>query len=120
MNDNAKKWVAALRSGEFQQTKGVLRSPEGYCCLGVACEVYRRETGAGEWDDSNQFQGHGDVPPIEVQRWLGLKRANGAMDDDSLCLTERNDDGDSFAQIAAVIESEPDGLFVAAALDEEA
>jgi hypothetical protein len=35
------KWVAALRSGDYQQTKGFLRYDDlssinsGYCCLGV-------------------------------------------------------------------------------------
>jgi hypothetical protein len=29
------KWVAALRSGEYKQTKGYLRNKKGYCCLGV-------------------------------------------------------------------------------------
>lgn len=37
---NRKAWLEALRSGEFKQTKGKLRSRNGaYCCLGVACEV---------------------------------------------------------------------------------
>lgn len=29
------KWLAALRSGEYKQGKGSLKSHEGYCCLGV-------------------------------------------------------------------------------------
>lgn len=33
------KWVDALRSGEYQQTRGVLESATGFCCLGVACKV---------------------------------------------------------------------------------
>jgi hypothetical protein len=32
-------WTAALRSGEYEQTKGYLRTDEGYCCLGVLCEI---------------------------------------------------------------------------------
>jgi hypothetical protein len=42
--------VDALRSGEFPQTTGKLRDETGYCCLGVACEVYRRDLNKGEWD----------------------------------------------------------------------
>jgi hypothetical protein len=34
-----KKWIAALRSGEYEQTGAQLQSPKGFCCLGVACEV---------------------------------------------------------------------------------
>jgi hypothetical protein len=33
------KWVEALRSGRYQQATGKLMTEEGYCCLGVLCEV---------------------------------------------------------------------------------
>lgn len=33
------KWVAALRSGKYTQAKEKLRSPDGFCCLGVACDL---------------------------------------------------------------------------------
>lgn len=32
-------WLTALRSGEYSQTKTRLQDSQGYCCLGVACEV---------------------------------------------------------------------------------
>ena len=38
-----------LESGEFTQAKGHLRTDDGMCCLGVACERYHRETGKGRW-----------------------------------------------------------------------
>lgn len=41
-------WIKALRSGEFRQTKHDLKTDDGYCCLGVLCELYRIENG-GEW-----------------------------------------------------------------------
>ena len=35
-----KEWIAALRSGLFEQTSGKLRSLDNkYCCLGVACAL---------------------------------------------------------------------------------
>ena len=33
------KWLAALRSGEYRQTSGMLRNERGYCCLGLVNEV---------------------------------------------------------------------------------
>jgi len=33
------KWLKALRSGDYKQTKGELVSDGRYCCLGVACKV---------------------------------------------------------------------------------
>ena len=40
LNDNAKKWVAALRSGKYEQAKGWLREGDKFCCLGVACDLF--------------------------------------------------------------------------------
>lgn len=34
-----KKWVRALRSGKYKQTRLVLQDKQGYCCLGVACKT---------------------------------------------------------------------------------
>jgi len=44
-----REWVAALRSGDFKQGRAFLVLPAGfggseertYCCLGVACEVFK-------------------------------------------------------------------------------
>lgn len=33
------KWIKALRSDKFLQGRHQLQSRDGYCCLGVACEV---------------------------------------------------------------------------------
>lgn len=33
------EWVKALRSDEYKQGWGLLRSGDEYCCLGVACDV---------------------------------------------------------------------------------
>lgn len=35
-----KKWVRALRSGKYKQTRLVLQDKQGYCCLGVACKTF--------------------------------------------------------------------------------
>lgn len=122
MNDNAKKWVEALRSGEFQQTTRKLSDGNGYCCLGVACEVYRRETGDGEWEQRGDtelpvltFLGVWNVLPDPVRRWLGLSEESGDWKDENgewRYLTNTNDHGATFAEIADIVESEPDQLFV--------
>lgn len=57
MNENAKAWVAALRSGEWAQAKRMLRNVKdghcSFCCLGVASEMSK----LGEWEGSC-FQDH--------------------------------------------------------------
>jgi hypothetical protein len=37
--DELKTWIAALSSGNYQQTKGNLQTERAHCCLGVACKV---------------------------------------------------------------------------------
>lgn len=39
-------WASALESGEYSQGRGRLKPPEGFCCLGVACDLF---PGEGEW-----------------------------------------------------------------------
>lgn len=38
--NDIRKWVNALRSGKYHQTRGNLQDEDGYCCLGVACRVF--------------------------------------------------------------------------------
>lgn len=38
--DKIQQWINALRSGEYKQGSGGLQSEEGYCCLGVACDLF--------------------------------------------------------------------------------
>ena len=35
-----RKWIEALRSGKYKQSKLSLQSAEGFCCLGVACDIF--------------------------------------------------------------------------------
>lgn len=122
MNENAKKWIEALRSGKYQQTKGALKNTEGFCCLGVACEL----SGLGRWEKDGAWtyyvvdeEGFSpdrreDYLPYAVRKWLGLYTSEGEYDSDfgRTNLTKANDDdGLTFEQIADLIESNPDGLF---------
>lgn len=67
-----KQLIAALRSGEYTQTTGCLRSGNCYCAAGVACDVWMKETGKGRWDEWGGFEtASPDMPmhsfaPIEV------------------------------------------------------
>ena len=51
----AMKWVAALRSGDYGQCRGSLRTREGdnlgneFCCLGVLCDVFAKEHPEAHW-----------------------------------------------------------------------
>ena len=34
------QWIAALRSGEYQQGRERLKDGDNFCCLGVACDIH--------------------------------------------------------------------------------
>jgi len=127
MNDNAKKWVAALRSGDYKQTTGTLHrrtnGRDSFCCLGVACVLAveagvipppRPEQAQADTADVIEYGELGEVAflPAEVQDWLGMNTAIGHLGSGDLALTERNDAGDSFGCIADVIETRASDLFV--------
>jgi hypothetical protein len=107
-------WLAALRSGEYEQVEGGLREQDSYCCLGVACEVMRKQTGRGEWVGTT-FRVEGEnscsVLPHPVQEWFGLEESNPAVSRGVFApaseksLASLNDGGKSFTEIAAVIEA---------------
>jgi len=41
---NQEKWLKALESGEYsQQHEAILHNNNGFCCLGVACEIFKGE-----------------------------------------------------------------------------
>lgn len=51
MNPEIKeRWVAALRSGEYAQTMGFLHDKEGFCCLGVLCEIAVADGVIEKWE----------------------------------------------------------------------
>lgn len=120
MNPNAAKVVAALRSGQYAQTKYRLRSKDGYCCLGVACDIFLKETGQGQWKWSETSGCYAFVLdgimtytelPEEVTDWVGFQDATGNYNDVS-SLLGNNDRGDTFQEIANTIEAAPEGLFI--------
>lgn len=114
LNENAKKWVEALRSGKYNKTKKVLRNQEGYCCLGVACEV-AIENGLDLLVDSRDityYDGIGTVLPTKVKKWLKLNSHDGTfLGGDLILLNDSELVEYTFAKIADVIESEPEGMF---------
>lgn len=72
------KWVAALRSGEYQQGCGILcrRDPKGnyYCCLGVLAKVAGMDfnvTGSEVLGDLNYSKIHELLQDVAPQKITG-------------------------------------------------
>lgn len=121
MNANAKKWVKALKSGKYKRAKGWLRRTDekgaaSYCCLGLACELYRQATGDGEWTKDNLFKSGRTKEeaglPRRVRKWLGLK---DKVDDGLVGLPHKH----RFSSLAHVNDAKGGGLKRAAAVIEK-
>ena len=105
-----RKWVDALRSGEYRQGYHQLRNNEGFCCLGVACDVAIRNGLDAGWvldpDGGGAVLGEAMEMPLDVQRWFGIDDSNPVptKGGKGKTLAERNDQGWSFKRIADAIE----------------
>ena len=105
------KWVAALRSGEYQQCTGALcregggRDADKFCCLGVLCDIMQE----GEWKPAESLYGNkrrfsiGDSSNCNKLPLALLDRTGISMSLENRLL-EMNDNGETFAQIADYIE----------------
>lgn len=104
MNPEIKtKWIEALRSGKYQQTHGVLRRGDRYCCLGVLCSL----NDDGEWTECS-----GEVYEFEINSKTNCSilpdpvasEAKLSLDAQGKVAT-LNDSGKSFLEIANYIEA---------------
>jgi hypothetical protein len=112
----ADKWVDALRNGPYTQTRRMLRGSEGFCCLGVLCDLVKDEPLVqGRWREgfvtaisfevSHTLQSA--VLPQRVQKLVGMSSENGLLknsEGSSTTLSTLNDDGKTFDEIARIIE----------------
>ncbi len=71
ITENRRRWVEALRSGEYEQGRFALRRANEFCCLGVACDVL----GSGEWSGTrglSSFDAELYTLSIHMRAKLGL------------------------------------------------
>lgn len=110
------KWVNALRSGDYDQTQGVLKTlnQDGefhYCCLGVLCETLElpsmpRVTLEDGSPLRGTFQFKTGEPTGVMYALLSphLRQKLGITTEQEALLTEMNDRGEPFEMIADWIE----------------
>lgn len=115
------QWTAALRSGKYGQGKGRLRVDNNYCCLGILCELQGRLIKEnGIWVDPYDYAKEdedcgaecslsGDNPLAKELRDLGSFPEDLYVESDQHiiyhALSELNDSGFVFNQIADIIEA---------------
>lgn len=108
------KWIEALRSGEYSQGKFKLYNGQSYCCLGVLCDLYLKETNK-EWTVlSNIEQSIGryyiadesETLPYPVRKWAGIENSmpKTSLETSLIALNDVKDY--MFSLIADVIEAE--------------
>jgi len=121
MNPRIKQiWLDALRSGEYKQTTGNLRDINGFCCLGVLCDLQAQERSTNWVQRIGRYELYGEYQtlPLSVQEWAGLDNDIGGMVDfeyekdgvmyvKSESLPEINDTWNkNFNEIADLIETQ--------------
>ena len=122
MNQTIKeKWITALTDGSYQQGRAALHTmSDKYCCLGVLCDLYIKETKKALWVDDGEVEHpsgegrlffrsmlHPEKPleasflPDEVRQWAGIEQIPLQFNDGvSRSVTGRLmelNDGQSFA-----------------------
>lgn len=115
------KWLAALRGGKYEQTSGYLQDTDGFCCLGVLCDVMDPTAWTIEGYKFTDGSTNDAVLPSNISKDLGLMGmvdfVDGNGETKASLLSERlmtmNDTEEkTFAEIADYIEQNLDPTFV--------
>ena len=101
----AMKWIKALESGDYKQTKHALRTDKGWCCLGVLCAVlgYKTNSISG---NVHKIDGEINAISLKVMEAAGMMSNVGHLPSQegvALSLATLNDTGKTFKKIAKVI-----------------
>ncbi len=111
-----KEWIAALRSGKYEQGRTRLDYDGKYCCLGVACKLLadrgllKRIDFTGSCGKTGCGYGNGvpmlGVMPEAAVELIGLvNRFGDSAKDNGRSLTSLNDTGTPFPEIADLLET---------------
>jgi hypothetical protein len=113
--DIKERWIKALRSGKYEQDQGFLRTPDGYCCLGVLSDLYAKDNDLKwlranwvyrlEGSDNDTWLTSHIVAWAKLNSKILVEKATGyEIIVDQYDLAKMNDDDVSFSEIADVIE----------------
>lgn len=117
LGPNQLKWIEALESGGYEQGIEMLCRNNAYCCLGVGCEVFAipsvtlsgRRKAYGRRNEPNEA-------PDELIELLGINGRCGELKlgqlKDEISLTEANDHGATFSEIATFCREHPEAVFI--------
>lgn len=127
LGPNQLKWVEALESGKYTQTQNYLKTSKGFCCLGVAEDIFNEyqwfdtghltsvdESVFGFYSDDEPLGQYESLPCASTVKTLGLNSDEGHPGEDfpdMKPLTRLNDRGTTFEEIAKIIRGCPQAYF---------
>ena len=106
MTPQQTKWIEALESGSYPQGNGNLKKDGKYCCLGVACEIFKDDLGIKEdvIESLSVFDNEScALPPQKVVTHLNLLSQYGDGKNKQPSLVNLNDHDTSFKEIAQLL-----------------
>lgn len=125
---NIKNLINSLKSNRYKQGKGVLHQGDSFCCLGVACDLIDKD----RWEESKDddlsdcytYMGLDGTLPKAIQIKYGFWGDNADLAREYTgerirSLTNLNDNGRSFKDIANIIEHELKKNFARSSCDGE-
>lgn len=109
------EWLQALESGKYKQGRKWLNKNQSFCCLGVACEVFKERLGIEvRTEGVAYYNEESNIAPEEIVDVLHLRGALGQSlgEEERDFLYELNDHREmSFQEIAAHIRKHPGHYF---------
>lgn len=97
------RFLVALRSGDYMQDTGYLRTENGYCCFGVLCEIADVSFEPSAEMPSNSVLFRVGLPVL-YKKLSGQTHTEWSYDQRVIKLAEMNDGGINFRAIADYIE----------------
>ena len=88
-----KKWIKALESGRYKQTRASLEFDGRYCCLGVLCKTMRIDPQTAKSELNYELLSESVLEKV------------GLREEEQSRLAGMNDKGNSFMEIAAYIRA---------------
>lgn len=65
------EWTTALCSGKYERAKAALRDKNGYCPMGILCDLSQLDTWK-EVDNNFYYLGKSKYLPEKVCEWAGI------------------------------------------------
>lgn len=100
-----KIWVEALRSGKYTQSREALQNDKGFCCLGVACDLFIPIEDVEVCKQTGMLKGGLPSDQKNAPEWLKRIENYQFRNTYNITIAFINDNGVSFLEIADRIEN---------------